>query len=148
MTGTEERLRELVLLRSERNAFLSTADEEQLLELAVTQFDMPVSRAKGIIIAVAESAGIEIESDLNRVADAMILSLAGQQKAISSSDFDLVAKYYSEKLRMPLPYTRARLKEIVTRAGVQPRRSGFLFSARWFRSIRPLSTASADDSAV
>lgn len=134
-----EVLRELVILRSERDSLLSSSDEEQLLETAVTQLNMPLSMAKGIIITSADSAGIEIESDINRVVEAMMLSMAGQQKAISSGDFELIAKYYSRNLRKPLTYARSRLKEIVNRSGVVPRRGGFLFSARWFRSIRPIS---------
>lgn len=137
MTDGERKLRELVLLRGERDAFLSIADEEQLLETAVTQFNMSLSMAKGVMIAVAESAGFEIESDLNRVVEAMVLSLAGQQMTISYDDFEIVSKYYSQRLHMPLPDARARVKDIVIRLGIKPRRAGFLFSARWFRTIRP-----------
>ncbi len=139
MNEERETLRELVLLRSGRDSLLSSSDEEQLLETAVTQLNMPLSMAKGIIITSADSAGIEIESDLNRVVEAMVLSMAGQLKTISSSDFGLIAKYYSRNLRKPLAYARSRLKEIVNRSGVEPRRGGFLFSARWFRSIRPVT---------
>lgn len=140
MTPNEDKLRQLVVLRGENSSSLSTTDEEQLLETAVTRLSIPLSRARGILIATADNADVELESDLSRVVEAMVLSLAGRSMTISFSDFELLAAYYSRQMRTSVPQARVRLKQIVERAGVQPGRAGLLFSARWFRSIPTSST--------
>lgn len=145
MTLNEDKLRQLVLLRGENSSSLSISDEEELLETAVTQLNIPLSRARGIVIAASESAGIELESDLVRVIEAMALSLAGREMTISFTDFELLVGYYARLIRVPFARARVRLKEIVDRSGIQPGRSGLLLSARWFRSI---GTSSGPDGEV
>lgn len=131
----EEKLRQLVLLKRDRADSLSISDEETLLDTAVIRFSIPLSRSKGILIAAAEKAGLEIESDVNRAIEAMVLSLAGRKVTLRQTDFELLVKYYARQMRLPPPQVRVRLKSIVERLGVQPGRAGLLYSTRWFRGI-------------
>ena len=136
VTGSEEKLRELILLRGQRKRFLSTADEQEILETAITTLDLPAARAKGIILATADSASIETESELTRVVEAMILALAGSSKTLSYSDFMLVVKYYSRAMETTPDTAAAKIKEIMNGIRIQPARAGFLPSLRWFRAIK------------
>ena len=133
---SEEKLRELVLLRGQRQRFLSATDEQDILEIAITQLNVPVARAKGIILATASSASIETESELTRVVESMILTLAGRSKIVSYSDFMLVVKYHSRVTDTATEVASVKAKALMNRLGIKPGRAGFLPSIRWFRSIR------------
>lgn len=134
--GREEKLRELVLLRAQRNRFLSAADEQEILEIAIVKLDLPIARAKGIIFAAADSASFETESELTRVVEAMLLALAGRRRTLSYSDFMLVAKYYGRAMETTPDAAPAKIKELMNRIRIQPARAGFFPSIRWFRSIK------------
>ena len=136
MTDGENKLRELVLLRGARNNVLSTDSEEELLEIAVTQLNLSLQDARGIIIATAESANYEMQSEIDRVTEAMVAAVSASSRAISHSDFKTVASYHAGKLKLPLAVARGRIKDIAERLKINPERRGLLLSARWFRSIR------------
>ena len=91
MTDGENKLRELVLLRGARNNVLSTDSEEELLEIAVAQLNLDLQRARGIMIATAESANYEMQSDVDRVTDAMVTAVSAPSSVISQEDFKTVA---------------------------------------------------------
>ena len=136
MTDGENKLRELVLLRGARNNVLSTDSEEELLEIAVAQLNLDLQRARGIMIATAESANYEMQSDVDRVTDAMVTAVSAPSSVISQEDFKTVASYHAGKLKLSIPIARARIKEIAERLKIYPERRGLLWSARWFRTIR------------
>ena len=136
MTDGENKLRELVLLRGARNNVLSADSEEELLEIAVTQLNLTLQRARGIIIATAESAIYEMESEIDRVTEAMVAALSASSRAISQDDFKTAASYNASKLKLPLPVAQRRIKDIAERLKITPERRGLLWSARWFRTIR------------
>jgi hypothetical protein len=136
MTDGETKLRELVLLRGARNNVLSADSEEELLEISVAQLNLPLQRAQGIIIATAESAGYEVQSEIDRVSEAMVAALSGSSRAISHADFETVVAYHASKLKLTSLAARKRIKDIVERLAINPERSGPLWSARWFRTIR------------
>jgi hypothetical protein len=136
MTDGENKLRELVLLRGARNNMLSADSEEELLEIAVTQLNLTLQRAHGIIIATAESAGYEVQSEIDRVTEAMVAALSASSRVISHADFETVASYHAGKMNVSLLAARRRIKDIVERLKINPERRGLLWSARWFRTIR------------
>lgn len=136
MRDGEKKLRELMLLRGARNNVLSADSEEELLEISVAQLNLPLQRAQGIIIATAESAGYEVQSEIDRVSEAMVTALSGSSRAISYADFETVAGYHASKLKLSALAARKRIKEIVERLEISPERSGPFWSARWFRTIR------------
>ena len=136
MTDGENKLRELVLLRGARNNVLSTDSEEEILEIAVTQLNLDLQRARGIMIATTESATYEMESEIDRVTEAMVAALSASSRSISQDDFKTVASYHAGKLKLPFPIAQRRIKEIAGRLKITPERRGLLWSARWFRTIR------------
>lgn len=134
--NNEEKLRQLVQLRGQRDRLLSLSDEEKILEEAVTQLDLPLGRARGILLAAADSESIEIESDLERVSGAMISALAGASRTISYDDFEAVVKFHAARTQSSTEDSRKAVKKLAERETVAPRRSGALFSTRWFRRIK------------
>ena len=72
----EERFRELIRLRTMRNKVLTAADETELLNDAVRRLGVPLSRARSIMLAEADTKNIELESDLGDTAVAMMKSMA------------------------------------------------------------------------
>jgi len=136
MTNADTMLRELVTLRTRLTNTLSAESESELLELAVSQLNLPLRQAEGIIVSAAESASLEIESEIDRVVLAMIVALAGSSRTISYADFETAVIFYSEKLRLTPALARSQVKKLVEKLDIQPRRSGLFWSARWFRTIR------------
>ncbi|WP_395661655.1 hypothetical protein [Aestuariivirga sp.] len=136
MTNAEMKLKELVMLRARPTSTLTAESESELLELAVAQLNLPLWQAEGIIVSTAESASFEVESEIDRVALAMLAALAGSSRTISFVDFETVVIFYSEKLKSAPGVARSRVKKLVDKLDLQPRRSGFFWSARWFRTIR------------
>ncbi len=133
--NTERKLRELILAKGGRDRVISARDEEDLLRIAIAELNLPFSRAEGIIFAVAENTGIEIESDVDRAAEAMVVSLSAGSGAISQDHFEIIVDYLSDKLRVPKPIARNRAKELVESKNVVPARSGILQTTLWYRRI-------------
>lgn len=134
-TLAERKLRELVLAKGGRDKLISARDEEDLLRLAISELNMPFSRAEGIVFAVAENSDIEIETDINRTVEAMVAALASPTGSITSGDFELVVKYMSDKLRISKTTARSRVKALVIDKNISPARSGLLQTTLWFRQI-------------
>jgi len=130
------RLRELVLLYSQRDKVLTTAEEDSIVDTAVAQYGFTVGAARAIIIATAAGAGVEIESDYEDAANAMLAALGGAQKLIKEADFALVAQYYLGKSKLAQDEVQRRVKQLVEKAGISPASQGIFFSGLWFRSIR------------
>lgn len=131
----EEKLRQLVQLRGRRDRLLTVSDEENILEEAVTRLEMPLGRARGILLTTADSEKIEIESDLQRVVSAMLSAFAGKSRSISFRDFETVVKFHGGQTQASAEESRKAVKKIANREGIAPRRYGLLLSTRWFRRI-------------
>lgn len=130
------RLRELVLLYGQRDRVLATSEEDSIVDTAVKQYGFTLEAARAIIIATAAGSGIEIESDYEDAANAMLVALGGTRKLIKEADFDLVAQYYLGKSNLAQDEVRRRVRQLVEKAGISPSPKGIFFSSRWFRSIR------------
>ena len=132
----QDKLRELVLLYSQRDKVLTTAEEDSIVNTAVSEYGFTVGAARAIVIATAAGAGIEIESDYEDAAKAMLVALGGTRKLIKAEDFDLIAQYYHGKSKLPQDEVRRRVKQLIEKAGISPAPRGIFFSTRWFRTIR------------
>lgn len=129
------RLRELVVLYGQRDKVLKASEEERIVETAVNQYGFTVGAARALVIATAAARGIEIESDYQDAANAMVVALSGESKSIGEADFALVARYYASKSQLPVEEAKRRLKQQMEKIGILPAPSGVFFSRRWFRSI-------------
>lgn len=132
----QDKLRELVLLYSQRDKVLTTAEEDSIVNTAVSEYGFTVGAARAIVIATAAGAGIEVEGDYEDAAKAMLVALGGTRKSITEADFALIAQYYLGKSKLPQDEVRRRVKQLIEKAGISPAPRGIFFSTRWFRTIR------------
>ena len=75
----QDKLRELVLLYSQRDKVLTTAEEDSIVNTAVSEYGFTVGAARAIVIATAAGAGIEVEGDYEDAAKAMCHIPAGSR---------------------------------------------------------------------
>ena len=132
----QDKLRELVLLYSQRDKVLTTAEEDSIVNTAVSEYGFTVGAARAIVIATAAGAGIEVEGDYEDAAKAMLVALGGPRKSITEADFALIVQYYLGKSKLPQDEVRRRVKQLIEKAGISPAPRGIFFSTRWFRTIR------------
>ena len=132
----QDKLRELVLLYSQRDKVLTTAEEDSIVNTAVSEYGFTVGAARAIVIATAAGAGIEVEGDYEDAAKAMLVALGGTRKSITEADFALIVQYYLGKSKLPQDEVRRRVKQLIEKAGISPAPRGIFFSTRWFRTIR------------
>ena len=132
----QDKLRELVLLYSQRDKVLTTAEEDSIVNKAVSEYGFTVGAARAIVIATAAGAGIEVEGDYEDAAKAMLVALGGTRKSITEADFALIVQYYLGKSKLPQDEVRRRVKQLIEKAGISPAPRGIFFSTRWFRTIR------------
>lgn len=135
-SDAEDRLRQLVRLRTQRNRVLTTKDEDRLLEDAVTQLGLPLDRARGIILSETGNGEIEVETDLEDTISDLLKSLAGPKKRLSRRDFEAVAAFHSTRCRRSVEDSRSAVKKIMDEEDIVPRRAGILATTRWHRRIK------------
>lgn len=132
----EDRLRQLVRLRTQRNHILTTTDEDRLLEDAVTQLGLSLERARGIILSETGNGKVELETDLEETIADLLKSLAGSKKRLSRRDFEALAAFHSSRSKRPVVESRLAVKKIMEEEDIAPRRSGLMATTRWHRRIK------------
>lgn len=132
----EDRLRQLVRLRAQRNRVLSAADEDKLLEEAVTRLDLSLDRARGVLYAEIQNNNVCLESDLDERVQELVTSIAGVKERLSRRDFEQIAAFYASRLKVPAETARKKLKRIMEEEGIAPKRAGLIPSESWYRRIK------------
>jgi hypothetical protein len=132
----EDRLRQLVRLRGQRGRVISAADEERLLEEAVTRLGMSLERARGVLHAEMQRGQIALESDLEDAVEELLKSFAGARKKIARRDFEVIANLYAAQRKIPIETARAMVKRLMEEEDISPRAAGILRSKRWYRRIK------------
>lgn len=134
--AAEDRLRQLVRLRSQRGRVLTAVDEDKLLEEAVTRLGVSLDRARGILHSELHNGQIALESDLEDTVSQLMKSLAGTGKKLSRRDFEAVANFHAARRKVPLETSRQAVKRLMEEEGISPKRAGLLRSKRWYRRIK------------
>lgn len=132
----EDRLRQIVRLRSQRGRVITAADEDKLLEDAVTRFGVSLDRARGVLHSEIRNGQIALESDLEDTVSQLVKSLAGSGKKLSRRDFEAAVSFYAARRKIPLESSRQAVKRLMEEEGIAPKRAGFMQSKRWYRRIR------------
>lgn len=132
----EDRLRQLVKLRTQRGRVLTAADEDRLLEEAVTRLGVSLERAHGILHAETQNGRIERESHLEETVADFIKSVAGSKKKLSRRYFEAMASYYASRRKVSLELARQAVKRLMEEDGIAPERAGVLMSKRWYRRVK------------
>lgn len=132
----EDRLKQLIRLRSQRGRVLTAADEDKLLEDAVTRLGVPLDKARGILHSELEKGQISLESDLEETTMELMKALAGDRKALSRRDFEAVASFYASRRKVPFEASRQSVKRLMEEEGISPKRAGILRTKRWYKRIK------------
>lgn len=132
----EERLRQLVRLRTQRGRVLTTDDEDKLLEEAVTRLDVSLNRARGVLYAEMQNGKIELETDIDDRMQELVKSVADAKGRLSRRDFERIAIFYASRFKIPVETCRQKVKKIMEDEGISPQRAGFIPSRSWYRRIK------------
>jgi hypothetical protein len=132
----EDRLRQLVRLRGQRGRVISAADEERLLEEAVTRLGVSLERARGVLHAEMQRGQISLESDLEDTVAELLKSFAGPRKKLSRRDFEMIANLHATQRKTPIESARAMVKRLMEEEDISPRAAGILRTKRWYRRIK------------
>lgn len=132
----EDRLRQLVRLRSQRGRVLTAVDEDKLLEDAVTRLGVPLDKARGILHSELERSQIPLESDLEETTMDLMKALAGNRKSLSRRDFEAIANFHAARRKIPIEASRQSVKRLMEEEGLSPKRAGLLRTKRWYKRIK------------
>jgi hypothetical protein len=138
----EDRLRQLVRLRGQRGRVLTAADEDRLLEEAVTRLGVSLERAQGILLAETSHRQIALETGLEETASQLIEAIAGKRKKLSYENFEAIAHFYATQRKISIDSSRQMIKRLMEEEDISPAGTGLLMSTRWYRRIREKKTNS------
>jgi len=131
------RFADLVKLSGLQTRFIDRAQEQRLLEDAVTRFNLTLDEARGILRSVAEDLGYTFETETSRRIQQVLARHAGRRGFVSRSQFTSTAQVLRDFSSNTISEIEARrqLKRVMMENGWQPRRAGLLMSRRWYRQI-------------
>ena len=132
----DDRLRQLVRLRGQRGRVISAAEEERLLEEAVTRLGMSLERARGVLHAEMLRGQIPLESDLEDTVAELLKSFAGSRKKLSRRDFEVIANLHAAQRKIQIESARAMVKRLMEEEDISPRAAGVMRTKRWYRRIK------------
>lgn len=132
----EDKLRQLIRLRGQRGRILTAADEDRLLEEAVTHLGVPLDRAQGVLLAETSHRQIALETGLEETAAQLIKALAGSRKKLTYQNFEAIANFYASQRKIPLETSRQMIKRLMEEEDISPAGKGFFMSTRWYRRLR------------
>jgi len=136
VADAEDRLRQLVRLRGKRARFITSEDEERLLEEAVTRLGVPLERARGVLHSETQKGQIALESDLEDTLVDLLKSFSGSHKRLSMRDFEAISSLHAARRRLPIESSRQMVKRLMEEEDITPRAAGLLRSKRWYRRIK------------
>lgn len=131
------RFADLVKLSGLQTRYIDRAQEQRLLEDAVTRFNLTLDEARGILRSVAEDLGYTFETETSRRIQQVLARHAGRRGLVSRSQFTATSQVLRDFSSNTISEIEARkqLKRVMMENGWQPRRAGLLMSRRWYRSI-------------
>jgi hypothetical protein len=128
-------LYELVRVYGGERRYLDHGAEVEALGKAV--FDMGLSsfEAECLLMGGAEAVGVALESRVDRVLEVLVRASADRKGRIDRDSFKRIVRYAQALTNEALDESKAeaKVKRIVERLKLTPRKRGPLRSARWFR---------------
>lgn len=145
---TRERARrqfaDYVSLHGTNRKFIPRDEETALLKAAIADFGMDRDQAHGVLMGIASERGLSLESQAEQNVRAFLEHKARKMK-IARKDFKEAAAMYRRLVNEGVTKKEAkqRVKAIMMREGMQPRRIRLLFvplmipgAKRWYNRIR------------
>ena len=136
-------------VRPQRIVFLE--HERELLKAGLTEFGLSLKEAGALLHETTNADGVSLESDVEKhlhtflseprsAREARLAARGRGSASISRARFEQAVDFYQALTRGALPReeTRKRVKVVIQRMGMQPRRDWTrLGSRKWFNRIDP-----------
>jgi hypothetical protein len=141
MADSDDRRRsvyEFVRLSAARRRLMAVDAEAMVMHKAVFDLGLPAFEARCLILGGAEDCDVAVESRLDRILEILLKSSADSRDRLRRAEFDRVVRYTKALSRHALDDSEARgkLKRLVGKLNLKPRRDGLLGTRRWFSRIR------------
>lgn len=133
-----------VRLHATNRKFVPRDEETTLLKTAIADFGMDRDQARGVLGSIASEQGVYLESQADQSVRAFLAHKARKLK-VARKDFMEATAMYRRMVNNGLTKkdSKKRVKEIMIREGMQPRRIRLLFiplvipgAKRWYNRIR------------
>jgi len=136
-TAATERFAELVELRMMNKEFLTADDEIALLEDGMRTYDLTLAQARGILAKAAEDGDVALARELEKGVEQWVKTAAGRRKRLGRRQFDQMVATYETGANGELSKDDAkkRVKSLMERNDVEPKRAGLLRTRRWYNKI-------------
>jgi hypothetical protein len=131
------RFTELVELKMANKDFLSAEAETALLEDGVRSYGLPLAQARGIVGRVAEQNDVALARELEKGVEQWVKTAGGRNKRLGRKQFDQMVATYETGAHGELSKDeiKKRLKTLMERNDVEPKRAGLLRTRRWYNKI-------------
>lgn len=131
------RFADLVEVRVRNRDFLSLDDETALLEEGVKTYGLPLAQARGIILDVAENNDTALAREIEKGVEQWVKTAAGRNKKLGRKQFNEMVTAYENGSSHELSAAdcQKRVKTLMERNDVQPKRAGLTMSKRWYNKI-------------
>jgi polyhydroxyalkanoate synthesis regulator phasin len=131
------RFAELTELRFRNLAFVTRKIETELLEDGVRHFGLSAAQARGIVSDLAEQYDVKLAREIERGVEEWVKAASGRGKRLSRKRFREVADAYTASAdgEVTSEEARKRIKALMQKNDVQPKRAGILRSRRWYNRI-------------
>jgi hypothetical protein len=132
-----ERFKGFVELSGLDRPYLSKAQERQLLEQGMAQFELDLNEARGVLLEAAQALDIQLERDIDRRILKILERDGGSAKKISRREFLAAAALYGTLAGgvLSADETKLLVKQVMEGNQFKPKRGGLTMSRRWFTSI-------------
>jgi hypothetical protein len=117
--------------------YISKAQERHLLEQGMAQFELDLADARGVLLDVTHTLGIQLERDIDRRILQILERDGGSSRKISRGEFAAAAELYNTMAGGVLGRGEARIlvKQLMESNQLRAKRGGLTFSRNWYRTI-------------
>ena len=131
------RFAELVELKVTGREFLRAADEVGLLEEGVRTYGLPLAQARGVVAKVADDHDVALAREIEKGVEQWVKTAAGRRKRLGRRQFEQMVATYEDGAHgeMSKDEAKKRVKALMERNDVEPKRAGLLRTRRWYSKV-------------
>jgi hypothetical protein len=131
------RFAELAELRLMNKEFLAAEDEVTLLEEGMRTYGLTLAQARGVLAKAADDQDVALARELEKGVEQWVRTAGGRGKRLGRRQFDQMVATYENGAQgeMTRDEVKKRVKALMERNDVEPRRAGLLRSRRWYSKI-------------
>ena len=136
-SGAVDRFAELAELRLMNREFLAADDEIALLEEGMRTYGLTLAQARGVLAKAADDQDVALARELEKGVEQWVKTAGGRGKRLGRKQFDQMVATYENGAHgeMSRDEVKKRVKALMERNDVEPKRAGLLRSRRWYNKI-------------